>query len=256
MTTVTNLSAARAVLDAALRGRRPVRVFYHGPCRVVCPHALSWKKERPMVLAYQTGGQITTGHLDPDPRRRWRVMYVDEIDRASTSDPTSTWGTADNYNHTKPGVRLFDPFGQPLTSLQPNSPGDLAYGFEGKHGIGTDNSGVVLMRARLYDPALGRFLQVDAVFGGSCNGRGEPEAQPDVDALHHAQDVLMALRRVHLGVEPLAELVPGELAALPEHLGAVEQHVHGTGQPVGVEQRHFAQRCGRLAAEAVGHDGP
>jgi RHS repeat-associated protein len=44
-------------------------------------------------------------------------------------------------------------------------------GFEGKHGIGTDTDagGIVLMGARLYGPATGRFLQVDPVFGGSCN---------------------------------------------------------------------------------------
>jgi RHS repeat-associated protein len=69
------------------------------------------------------------------------------------------------------GVTLYDPFGNPLTSLQSDSPDGLAYGFEGKHGIGTDNDagGLVLMGARLYSPAMGRFLQVDSVFGGSCN---------------------------------------------------------------------------------------
>jgi RHS repeat-associated protein len=48
----------------------------------------------------------------------------------------------------------------------------LSYGYEGKHGIGTETDGantVMLMGARLYNPATGRFLQVDPVFGGSCN---------------------------------------------------------------------------------------
>ena len=47
----------------------------------------------------------------------------------------------------------------------------FTFGFEGKHGIGTDTDagGVVLMGARLYSPMTGRFLQVDAVFGGACN---------------------------------------------------------------------------------------
>jgi len=70
------------------------------------------------------------------------------------------------------GVTLYDPFGNTLSSLQADSPDNLAYGYEGKHGIGTETDGantVMLMGARLYNPATGRFLQVDPVFGGSCN---------------------------------------------------------------------------------------
>jgi RHS repeat-associated protein len=68
-------------------------------------------------------------------------------------------------------VTLYDPFGNALSSLQSDSPDNLVYGFEGKHGIGTDTDagGVVLMGARLYNPMTGRFLQVDPVYGGSAN---------------------------------------------------------------------------------------
>jgi RHS repeat-associated protein len=47
----------------------------------------------------------------------------------------------------------------------------ITFGFEGKNGIGTDTDAadVVPMGARLYDPATGRFLQVDPDFGGSAN---------------------------------------------------------------------------------------
>ncbi len=70
------------------------------------------------------------------------------------------------------GVTLYDPFGNTLSSLQADSPDNLAYGYEGKHGIGTETDGantVMLMGARLYNPATGRFLQVDPVPGGSAN---------------------------------------------------------------------------------------
>ena len=65
------------------------------------------------------------------------------------------------------GVTLYDPFGNQMSTLQTDSPDGLAYGFEGKNGIGTDidAGGVVLMGARLYDPTVGRFLQVDPLFG-------------------------------------------------------------------------------------------
>ena len=102
MTTLTSLPTAWATLTAALHARRPVTVSYHGLSRVVCPHALGWKNARPMVITYQTGGQTSTGHLDPDPRKRWRIMYIDEIDQVQPADPASIWDTADNYNYANP----------------------------------------------------------------------------------------------------------------------------------------------------------
>lgn len=102
MTTITTLPTAWATLTAALHARRPVAVSYHGLSRVVCPHALGWTNARPMVITYQTGGQTSSGRLDPDPRRRWRVMYVDEIDQVLPADPVSIWATADNYNPSNP----------------------------------------------------------------------------------------------------------------------------------------------------------
>jgi hypothetical protein len=55
-----------------------------------------------MVLGYQTGGHTTAGTLDADPRKRWRCMYVDEIDQAVPAEPASAWATAQNYNPHRP----------------------------------------------------------------------------------------------------------------------------------------------------------
>jgi hypothetical protein len=98
----TILPTAWALLHAALKARRPVEVSYHGRRRLICPHALGWHKQRPMVLGYQTGGATTTGSLPADPRKRWRCMYVDEIEGVVPAGPTSRWGSADNYNHLRP----------------------------------------------------------------------------------------------------------------------------------------------------------
>jgi hypothetical protein len=102
MTTTAALPTAWPCLEAALRQRRPVRLSYHGRQRVICPHALGWSNGRPMLLGYQTGGQTSTGALAADPRRRWRCMFVDEVDQVVAADPASAWGTADNYNPSRP----------------------------------------------------------------------------------------------------------------------------------------------------------
>jgi RHS repeat-associated protein len=92
------------------------------------------------------------------------TWYYPNLEGGTAAEASST-GTAVG------GITLYDPFGNALTSLQADSPDGLAYGFEGKHGIGTDTDagGVVLMGGRLYDPMIGRFLEVDPVFGGNCN---------------------------------------------------------------------------------------
>lgn len=96
-----SLPVAWAPLQAALLQRRAVHVCYHGRQRLICPHALGWKNRRAMVLGYQVGGQTSTGALDPDPRKRWRCLFVDEIELV-TADHSTSWQTADNYNPERP----------------------------------------------------------------------------------------------------------------------------------------------------------
>jgi hypothetical protein len=102
MTTIAPPPTAWASLETALRQRRPVRVTYHGKQRVLCPHALGWVNNRPLLLGYQTGGQTTTGTLPADPTKRWRCLYIDEIDHVQPAEPARPWGTADNYNPAQP----------------------------------------------------------------------------------------------------------------------------------------------------------
>jgi hypothetical protein len=93
---------AWATLEQAITERRPVRAVYRGSQRVFCPHALGWKNGRPKVLAYQAGGTTSQGGLPPDPRQRWRSMFVDEIEDAVIT--TGPWEGADNYSHHSNGI--------------------------------------------------------------------------------------------------------------------------------------------------------
>ena len=102
MTTAPTPPAAWETLETALRQRRPIHVTYHGRQRLICPHALGWNNTRPLLLAYQTGGDTHTGTLPADPRNRWRCLFIDEINNVTPAEPTSKWATADNYNPARP----------------------------------------------------------------------------------------------------------------------------------------------------------
>lgn len=94
------LRATWECLEAALRRHRPVHVIYHDRYRLVSPHALGWKGHRPMLLAYQADN--LTAIASADPHKRWRCMFIDEIERVVDAEPAATWQTADNYNPSRP----------------------------------------------------------------------------------------------------------------------------------------------------------
>lgn len=118
MTTTPAPPPAWAHLEQGLRQRRPVHVSYHGRQRLVCPHALGWKNHRPLLLGYQIGGQTSTGALAADPRKRWRNMFIDEIDHITVTDGTTPWASADNYNPTRP----FNAIDEVAIAIPPSDP--------------------------------------------------------------------------------------------------------------------------------------
>jgi len=102
MTTTGARPPAWDALEAALRQQRPVRLTYHGRQRTVCPHALGWKNDKAMLLAYQSAAQAHAGALPPGPRQGWRNLFVDDICDVTLAGPAAAWETADNYNASHP----------------------------------------------------------------------------------------------------------------------------------------------------------
>ncbi len=102
MTTIAELAETRALVDQALRERRPLRLYYHGRRRTLSPHALGVKNRRLMLLGYQSDPDTTSA---PPPARReqgWRNLFIDEIEQVGFADAGTVWQSADNYNPTHP----------------------------------------------------------------------------------------------------------------------------------------------------------
>jgi hypothetical protein len=94
------------VLEQALSEKRAVRANYHGHDRLLCPHLLGWKNSRAKVLCYQSSTTTSESTLNSDPQKRWRLMFVDELECAVITD--DEWQTATNYRPASTGIDIIE----------------------------------------------------------------------------------------------------------------------------------------------------
>jgi RHS repeat-associated protein len=128
-----------------------------------------------------------------------------------------TGAVIDSYDYT--------PFGEPLTVTE-SIPNPFRYA--GRFGVMTDTHGLLQMRARSYDPALGRFVSPDPIrYAGGFHlygyAAGNPMRYVDPSGLDNP-----GLDVWNLGVNLLSTLLPGFKAVvfIPVALGNA---IVGTG---------------------------
>ncbi|MFE7493109.1 RHS repeat-associated core domain-containing protein, partial [Kitasatospora sp. NPDC057541] len=128
---------------------------------------------------------------------------------------------------TTPKVLDFDEFGIPQDGQEA-----VRYGWlGGKQRSAEAQDGDILMGARLYSPALGRFLQIDPVPGGNASAydycTGDPVNCTDLDGNWGMPKWLKKTVEVVAKVAEVASNIPGPVGAIAATVSAVSYAATG-----------------------------
>ncbi|MFJ3792545.1 ricin-type beta-trefoil lectin domain protein [Kitasatospora sp. NPDC090091] len=128
---------------------------------------------------------------------------------------------------TKPVVLDFDEFGIPQ-----DGQANVRYGWlGGKQRSAEAQDGDILMGARLYSPALGRFLQIDPMPGGNASAydycTGDPVNCTDLDGNWGMPKWLKKTVEVVAKVAEVASYIPGPIGAVAAAVSSVSYAATG-----------------------------
>jgi hypothetical protein len=83
----------RSSIRAAMLGKVPLRVFYHGEVRLLCPHMLGGNREGHVrILCLQVGGESVGGLQRKDGQGEWRCLALEKF--SSVERAKAVWQSA------------------------------------------------------------------------------------------------------------------------------------------------------------------
>jgi RHS repeat-associated protein len=191
----TTDTTALADTNAVNIGAGPTTGFFNGRLDEVALYNKALTVAR-ILAHYRLGAQLDstapaptiTAPTDGSSTTNAALNFTGAASNTNTDAAALTLSIAPDPNAAPLAVYDYDEFGTPRDTSSPSR-----YGYLGGKQRSTElPSGVILMGARSYVPALGRFLQVDPVDGGSANpydyANQDPLNQFDLDGLCSAKE--------------------------------------------------------------------
>lgn len=82
----------------AIETKTPISAIYDGHVRVLCPHVVGHKNDVLNMLAYQSGGESSSGpvRVGSGHIQNWRCMQVAKLKDVSFT--SGDWATAENHS--------------------------------------------------------------------------------------------------------------------------------------------------------------